>query len=121
MIWIVSSSVAGTDENLSARHEYIELVSQAHVSPWQKHVAEADRDGYIKPIVEYYQCRSENGEYGIVLTAHIDCSIRKCITKRDYLIMCQQEELSKATLLAQQKSNEAKTTLRSNSVKYYPI
>lgn len=37
------------------------------------------------------------------------CSIRKCITKRDYLIMCQQEELSKATLLAQQKSNEAKT------------
>lgn len=24
------------------------------------------------------------------------CSIRKCITKRDYLIMCQQEELSKA-------------------------
>lgn len=72
MIWIVSSSVAGTDENLSARHEYIELVSQAHVSPWQKHVAEADRDGYIKPIVEYYQCRSENGEYGIVLTAHID-------------------------------------------------
>lgn len=35
MIWIVSSSVAGTDENLSARHEYIELVSQAHVSPWQ--------------------------------------------------------------------------------------
>ena len=75
MIWIVSSSVAGTDENISARHEYIELVSQAHVSPWQKHVAEADRDGYIKPIVEYYQCRSENGEYGIVPTAHIDESI----------------------------------------------
>lgn len=31
------------------------------------------------------------------------------VSKRKYLIMCQQEALSKATLLAQQKSNEAKT------------
>lgn len=31
------------------------------------------------------------------------------VTKRKYLIMCRQEALSKATLLAQQKSNEAKT------------
>ena len=63
MIWIVSSSVAGTDENLSARHEYIELVSQAHVSPWQKHVAEADRDvkGYLTcPAKEQ---RSKNKKY----------------------------------------------------------
>ena len=36
-------------------------------------------------------------------------SIFERVTKRKYLIMCRQEALSKATLLAQQKSNEAKT------------
>lgn len=36
-------------------------------------------------------------------------SILERVTNRKYLIMCRQEALSKATLLAQQKSNEAKT------------
>lgn len=36
-------------------------------------------------------------------------SMFKHMTKKNYLLMCRQESLSKATLLAQQKSNEAKT------------
>ena len=36
-------------------------------------------------------------------------SMFKHMTKKKYLLMCRQEALSKATLLAQQKSNEAKT------------
>lgn len=36
-------------------------------------------------------------------------SMFKHMTKKNYLLMCRQEALSKATLLAQQKSNEAKT------------
>ena len=68
MIWIVSSSIAGTEENLSARHEYIKMVSQAHVSPWQKRTAVIAGKRYLN----YYQCKSEKGEYGLFITAHID-------------------------------------------------
>lgn len=68
MIWIVSSNIAGTEENLSARREYIRLVSQARVSPWQKRTAVTASKRYLN----YYQCKSEKGEYGLFITAHID-------------------------------------------------
>lgn len=66
MIWIVSSSIAGTEENLSARHEYIEMVSQARVSPWQKRTAVIAGKRYLN----YYQCKSDKGEYGLFVSAH---------------------------------------------------
>ena len=66
VIWIVSSSIAGTEENLSARHEYIKMVSQAHVSPWQKRTAVIAGKRYLN----YYQCKSEKGEYGLFVSAH---------------------------------------------------
>ena len=66
MIWIVSSSIAGTEENLSARHEYIEMVSQARVSPWQKRTVMIADKRYLN----YYQCKSEKGEYGLFVSAH---------------------------------------------------
>ena len=66
MIWIVSSSIAGTEENLSARHEYIEMVSQARVFPWQKRTAVIADKRYLN----YYQCKSEKGEYGLFVSAH---------------------------------------------------
>lgn len=70
MIWIISCDLIHDAPMLIARHQFIEEVSQTHVSPWQKHTAKSE--GVIKPAVDYYQCRSEKGEYGFVITAHIN-------------------------------------------------
>ena len=83
MIWIVSSSIAGTEENLSARHEYIEMVSQARVSPWQKRTAMIADKRYLN----YYQCKSEKGEYGLFVSAHTP-EVAKCDLKLEKGDLC---------------------------------
>ena len=113
MIWIVSCSIAGTEENLSARHQFIELVSQARVSPWQKRIAVVEG----KHCLDYYQCQSEKGEYGFLITAHIDetfaiLKATKSSKKTIYAInSCQVSNMYKFGLLNIIKGNNRQSEL----------
>lgn len=54
------------------RNQYIKEVSGANVSRWQRKVCE-NRLGRNKgEKINFYQCKSDKGEYGINITAHID-------------------------------------------------
>lgn len=70
MIWIVSKRVSGSESELKCRHQFIENVTQVRVSPWNKRVCAANRR--FQSPVEFYQCASNKGEYGIIITAHIN-------------------------------------------------
>lgn len=57
------------------RHQYIKDVSGANVSQWKRKVCE-NRVGRNKGArIGFYQCKSDKGEYGINITAHIDEAI----------------------------------------------
>lgn len=73
MIWIVSKSVIKTEDELLKRHEYIFDITQAKTSKWQNAVCFVKNDrGEKTTDIKYYRCQSHKGEYGIVITAHID-------------------------------------------------
>ena len=71
MIWIVSESVCGTQEELCMRHQYIEEVSLANVSRWKRNDCEYIYTSHGRTRVGFYQCKSDKDEYGINITAHI--------------------------------------------------
>lgn len=70
MIWIVSKSVIASNDELECRHQYIQEVSSADVSPWTAHKCPGKT--FLNPPIEYFVCISKKGEYGVVITAHID-------------------------------------------------
>ena len=73
MIWIVSKKTLKNEDELSKRHEYIFDITQARTSKWQKSICfDQNVQGKIVKDIEYYRCKSYQGEYGIILTAHID-------------------------------------------------
>ena len=69
MIWIVSKEATKSADELPYRHEFIEDVTQARVSPWQERACAVDCS--LQRPVAFYQCVSQKGEYGLVITAHI--------------------------------------------------
>ncbi len=71
MIWIVSKTVCKSQRELDCRHKYIKDVTKARVSPWTELVCVIKRFGIITTKLNYYKCKSDKGEYGIVITAHI--------------------------------------------------
>lgn len=70
MIWIVSKAASSSEKELVCRHKFIEDVTQASVSPWLERISGVNR--FLRPRVGFYQCTSHKGEYGIVITAHIN-------------------------------------------------
>lgn len=69
MIWIVSKELLEDGSELENRHQYIEAVTGTHVTPWQE-VACMSMRSRCRTIT-YYRCKSDKGEYGIVITAHM--------------------------------------------------
>lgn len=80
MIWIVSKSLIGSDLELEKRHKYIEEITGARVSPWRECVCKSER--FLYRNISYYQCRSEKGEYGVAITAHMNLEVQ-AILKRE--------------------------------------
>ena len=70
MIWIVSKSIITSNKELEYRHQYIQEVCAADVSPWASH--KCPRRTLLNPAIEYFVCTSKKGEYGVVVTAHIN-------------------------------------------------
>ncbi len=99
MIWIVSKEATKSADELPFRHEFIEDVTQVRVSPWQERACAVDCS--LQRPVEFYQCMSPKGEYGLVITAHIKeipslihyvvtekraiIAINSCVLQKEYL------------------------------------
>lgn len=99
MIWIVSKDAANSAEHMSSRHQYIEDVTQARVSPWQERACAVDCR--LERPVKFFQCKSDKGEYGVVITAHFEevwsliyhvitakkaiIAVNSCVLHREYL------------------------------------
>lgn len=70
VIWVVSKSICSSQDELDCRHQYIRKVTKAEVSPWSESSCEYKRLGFRR-MCQFYICRSKKGEYGIVITAHV--------------------------------------------------
>lgn len=69
--------MCSTEHELSKRHQYIKDITQSSTSPWTEYLCERE---ICFPTHKYYQCRSDKGEYGIVITAHIE-EVQRIIEK----------------------------------------
>lgn len=70
MIWIVSKAASNSEKEMVCRHYFIEDVTQASVSPWMERTFLINKFPWNSE--GFYQCTSDEGEYGIVITAHIN-------------------------------------------------
>ena len=73
MIWVVSKSLVASKEELDSRHQIIQEITQAKVTPWTKQCCIGARWPYR--LIEFYQCTSQKGEYGLVITAHMNIDV----------------------------------------------
>lgn len=73
MNWIVSESLADK-ETLACRTEFIQEIVHAKVTPWYEQTCNGI--GILKRQVRFHQCRSEKGEYGFFITAHMNSEIQ---------------------------------------------
>ena len=69
MIWIISKSIVRSEKELENRRQYIKDVTKAEVSLWALSKCKSRR--LFSPEIEFFQCISKKGEYGVVITAHI--------------------------------------------------
>lgn len=74
MIWVVSKSLVASKEELDSRHQIIQEITQAKVTPWTKQCCIGARWPYR--LIEFYQCTSQKGEYGLVITAHMNIEVQ---------------------------------------------
>ena len=87
MIWIVSKSVIASDYELQNRRQYIKDIAQTEVSRWAASTCKTRRDS--RSPIEFYQCISKKGEYGIIITAHVSevsCILDDVLTQRKALV-----------------------------------
>ena len=88
MIWIVSKKVSISEKELANRHIFIEDITQANVSPWLERTCVLNR--FPKSTVGFYQCTSDKGEYGFMITAHIDevpAIVKNVLTSKRALVV----------------------------------
>lgn len=52
----------------------IERITSAKVSPWSEHSCKGSR--FYSPSVSFFQCLSDKGEYGFIITAHINPEVQ---------------------------------------------
>lgn len=72
MFWIVSNTVCKSSESeLKHRYDYIKEVTNTKVSPWRTIVCQSNSLLGVRKNISFFQCKSEKGEYGFIITAHI--------------------------------------------------
>lgn len=72
MFWIVSNTVCKSSESeLKHRYDYIKEVTNTKVSPWRNIVCQNNSLLGVRKKISFFQCKSEKGEYGFIITAHI--------------------------------------------------
>lgn len=77
MIWIVSKELVEEESELEKRHQYIAAVTGTYVTPWQEVIC-MPKYNCSRPIT-YYRCKSDKGEYGIVITAHMKDEVQSIL------------------------------------------
>ena len=99
MNWIVSDKALSSVNELANRSEFIQEIVHAKVTPWREHSCKGA--GLFKPPVKFYQCRSEKGEYGFFITAHINIEVQPILlhvlTSKKALLVINSCALSEAT------------------------
>lgn len=74
MNWIVSEKAITSKNELIIRSEVIQEIVRAKVTPWREQSCKGA--GFFGPLVSFYQCSSEKGEYGFFITAHINIEVQ---------------------------------------------
>lgn len=74
MIWVVSKALVVSQDELNNRHQVIQEIAQTKVSPWSEHYCRSNRWPHTP--IGFYQCVSYKGEYGIVITAHMNIEVQ---------------------------------------------
>ena len=74
MIWVISKSLVASKEELDNRRQVIQEITQAKVSSWAEHCCSYVRWPHTP--FEFYQCTSRKGEYGVVITAHMNREVQ---------------------------------------------
>ena len=69
MIWIISSKVCDKEEE-EKRKQFINVVTEARVSSFKRFCFEYRAFPNPNQQVEFFQCKSDKGEYGFFITAH---------------------------------------------------
>jgi hypothetical protein len=72
VIWVVSKEICNTQQELECRLKYIKDVTGAQVSAWSYYECAIKRLGIVPAKLGFYKCQSYKGEYGVVITAHIN-------------------------------------------------
>jgi len=74
VIWVISKRLVASKEELDNRHQVIQEITQAKVSQWSEHCCSGARWPYTP--FEFYQCYSPKGEYGLIVTAHMNIEVQ---------------------------------------------
>lgn len=74
MIWVVSKGLVSSEGELNSRHQVIQEIAQAKVSPWSEYYCRSARWPYTP--FGFYQCVSQKGEYGLMVTAHMNIEVQ---------------------------------------------
>ena len=99
MIWIVSKALV-TSEELVHRHQFIQEITQARVSPWSECNCKSNRWPYKS--IGYYCCTSDKGEYGFFITAHMNLEVQPILQQ----VLSQKKALVVINSCAIQKSTK---------------
>ena len=99
MIWIVSKALV-TSEELVHRHQFIQEITQARVSPWSECNCKSNRWPYKS--IGYYCCTSDKGEYGFFITAHMNMEVQPILQQ----VLSQKKALVVINSCAIQKSTK---------------
>lgn len=74
MIWVISKRLVASKDELDNRHQIIQEITQAKVSQWSEHCCSGARWPYTP--FEFYRCASQKGEYGLIVTAHMNIEVQ---------------------------------------------
>lgn len=99
MIWIVSKALINSETELANRHQIIQEISHAKVSPWSERSCKSNHWPY-SPFA-FFQCASDKGEYGVVLTAHMNIEVqpilKDVLTNKKALVVINSCEIRKSS------------------------
>lgn len=97
MIWVVSKSLVASKEELDSRHQIIQEITQAKVTPWTKQCCIGARWPWL---IEFYQCTSQKGEYGLIITAHMNIEVQpilqQILSQKKALVVINSCEIQKS-------------------------
>lgn len=98
MIWIVSKALVTSEDELNNRHRFVKDITQSEVSPWSLHCCQSNR--WLQKSIEYFQCTSHKGEYGVVITGHMNIEVQPILqhvlTNKKALVVINSCEIKKS-------------------------